>query len=115
MSFAEELGTTGSQDGVVWFREAMCAAGMGKISAGRAETLTSSPAGVESEFLWLLINFDRLRNPQPQVAEFLSKSLPGDSQNTGGLVLIPAGMVEDAGQQEPVHFPVSIRIKVPSI
>jgi hypothetical protein len=53
-----------------------------------------------------------VRNVQAQVAEFESQGLPGDPQQAGGLVLIPAGVLQDAGQQEPVHLTVRVRIEV---
>ena len=52
---------------------------------------------------------------QPQVAEFLAQGLPGDPQQAGGLVLIPTGVLQDAGQQLPVHLPMCLRVQIAGI
>jgi len=51
-----------------------------------------------------------VRNMQPQVAEFLAQSLPGDPQQAGRLVLIAVRILHDAGQQEPVKLAVHFRV-----
>ena len=60
----------------------------------------------------VFVGFDGLRDVQPQIAEFQAQGLPGDPQQAGGLVLIPAGVLQDAGQQEPVHLAVRFRVQV---
>jgi hypothetical protein len=40
---------------------------------------------------------------QPQFAEFQAQSLPGDALQEGGLMLTPPGILQDAGQQQPIH------------
>ena len=52
---------------------------------------------------------------QPQVAELQAQGLPGDPQQAGGLVLIPAGVLQDARQQEPVHLAVRLRVQVAGV
>ncbi len=49
---------------------------------------------------------------QPQVAEFLAQGLPGDPQQAGGLLLIATGVLQDAGQQQPIHLAVRLRVEV---
>jgi hypothetical protein len=39
-----------------------------------------------------------VRDVQPQLAEFQAQGLPGDAQQAGGLVSVPAGVLQDAGQ-----------------
>jgi hypothetical protein len=63
----------------------------------------------------IFLGFDGVRDVQPQVAEFLAQGLPGDPQQAGGLVLVPTGELKDAGQQEPVHLAVRLRVQVSSI
>ena len=40
---------------------------------------------------------DGARDGQPQVAEFQAQGLPGDPQQQRGLVLTPAGVLQDTG------------------
>jgi hypothetical protein len=49
--------------------------------------------------LVVLVGFDRVRDVQSQVAEFQAQVLPGDSKQAGGLVLIPASVLQHARQQ----------------
>jgi hypothetical protein len=51
------------------------------------------PSKPSSYGSFVVIGLDRLCHPQPQVAEFLPKGLPGDSQQASGLVLVPTGIV----------------------
>jgi hypothetical protein len=52
---------------------------------------------------------------QPQIAEFLTQSLPGDPQQAGGLVLVPTGVLKDARQQEAIQLAMRVRVKLLSI
>jgi hypothetical protein len=52
---------------------------------------------------------------QSQVAEFQAQGLPGDPQESGGLVLIPSRILQNEGQQEAVHPAVCVRVEVLSI
>src|SRR5437762_13879825 len=56
--------------------------------------------------------FGGARGGGPQVAEFQAQGLPGDPQEQGGLVLTPPGVLQDAGQQEPVQVAVRLRVEV---
>ena len=58
--------------------------------------------------LWLVVfvGFHGLRDGHPQIAELDAQGLPGDSQEAGGLVLISAGELQDAEQQEPINLAV---------
>src|SRR5262249_36008814 len=49
---------------------------------------------------------------QPQVAEFLTKGLPGDPQQPSSLVLIAAGVLQTKRQQEPVYLAVGVGVEV---
>ena len=55
------------------------------------------------------------RGPQAQVAEFEAQGLAGDAQQEGGLVLIPPGVLQDAGQQQPVQLAVGLRVQVADV
>ena len=59
--------------------------------------------------------FRGARGGQPQVAEFQAQGLPGDPQQQGGLVLTPAGVLQDARQQEPVQLAVRLRVEVADV
>ena len=63
----------------------------------------------------VLFTFDHMRDVQPQFAEFLAHGLAGDPQQEGGLLLTPPGVLQDAGQQEPVQLAVRFRIQVADV
>src|SRR5262245_27431804 len=63
----------------------------------------------------VFVGFHRVRHAQAQFAEFRAQGLPGDAQQEGGPVLIPAGVFQDAGQHEPVQLPVDLRVQVPRV
>jgi len=52
----------------------------------------------------VFVGSNGVRDVQSQVAEFLTQGLPGDPQQAGGLLLIPTGVLQDAGQQDAVHL-----------
>jgi len=48
------------------------------------------------------VGFDGVRDVQAQVLELGAQGPPGDAQQEGGPGLVPAGVVQDAREQEPV-------------
>ena len=65
--------------------------------------------------LVVFISLDRVCDMQSQFAEFLAQGLSGDPQQAGRLMLIPAGVLQDAGEQEAVHLAMRVRVEVLSI
>ena len=61
------------------------------------------------------VRLSGVRDRQTEVAELLAQGLPGDPQQEGGLVLAPAGVLQDAGQQEPVQLAVRLRVQVADV
>ena len=43
--------------------------------------------------------FEGARDVQSQVLELRAQGMPGDAQQEGGPALVPAGVLQDAGQQ----------------
>src|SRR5262245_52133175 len=70
-------------------------AGVGRIEKGRARAALRQV---------VFVGFNRVGNMQAQVAELRAQGLPGNPQQEGGPVLVPAGVRQDAGEQEPVEF-----------
>src|SRR4051812_45856165 len=62
--------------------------------------------------LVVFVGLDGVRNGQPQVAKFLAQGLPGDPQQAGGPVLIPPGVLQGEGQQDPVHLAVCLCVEI---
>src|SRR5262249_6754832 len=58
----------------------------------------------------VLVGFDGVRDVQSQFLELRAQGPPGDAQQEGGPGLVPAGMLQDAGEQEPIHLPVAVRV-----
>jgi hypothetical protein len=59
--------------------------------------------------------FAGARCGRPQVAEFEAQGLAGDPQEQGGLVLTPAGVVDDARQKETAQVAVRRRVDVADV
>lgn len=60
----------------------------------------------------VFISFQRMCDMQSQVAQFLTQRLPGDSQQPGCLVLVPARELEDERQEKPVDFAMCVGIEI---
>ena len=52
---------------------------------------------------------------QAEVVQLHAQGLPGDAEQKGGAVLVPAGVLEDAGEQEPIQLPVGLRVQVAGV
>src|SRR5262249_11662813 len=60
----------------------------------------------------VLMGFDRVGDMQSWVGEFLAQRSPGDPKEESGRGLVPAGILQDARQQEPVQLPHSFLVQV---
>jgi len=49
---------------------------------------------------------------QAQVAQFHAQGLPSDAQQAGGPLLVPADVLQDAGEQEPIQIQVDLLVQV---
>jgi hypothetical protein len=49
---------------------------------------------------------------QAPVAQLHAQGLPSDAQQAGGSVLVPAGVLQDAGEQEPIQVQVDLLVQV---
>ena len=63
----------------------------------------------------VFFRFDVARDRQPQVTEFHAQGLPSDSQQESGLLEIPACVLQDAWQQQPVHLLVRVSVQVTDV
>ena len=52
---------------------------------------------------------------QSQVSELRAQGLPGDAQQDGGPVLVAAGVLQDAGEQETIQLPQGLLVQVTRI
>ena len=49
---------------------------------------------------------------QAKLAQLHAQSLAGDAQQNCGPVLVPAGVLHDAGEHEPIQLPVALPVHV---
>src|SRR5437764_8893014 len=52
---------------------------------------------------------------QAQLAELQAQSLPGDAEQEGGPELVPARVLQDAREQEPIQLPVGLLVQVAGV
>jgi hypothetical protein len=52
---------------------------------------------------------------QAYVLELRAQGPPGDAQQKGGALLIPAGVLQDVGEHEPIQLPVDLPVHVAGI
>src|SRR5260370_1152530 len=52
---------------------------------------------------------------QAQLAQLHAQGLPGDAQQEGGPVLVAAGVLQDAGEQDPIQLAASLRVQVAGV
>ncbi len=90
------------EDAIVYIRDCQTAA-----RCVSEETLHPTAVGLSQVFF---LGFNGVGDVQAEVAEFLAQGLAGDAQQAGGLVLIPPGVLQDTGQQEPVQLAVRVRV-----
>jgi hypothetical protein len=60
----------------------------------------------------VFLGLNRMRDGQPQIAEFLAKGLAGDPKNPGGLMLVAVRKPQHQREQDSVELFVSRRIKI---
>jgi hypothetical protein len=63
----------------------------------------------------IVVRFNRVRPLPAQVLELHVQDPPGDAEQEGGLGLVAAGVLHDAGQHEPVQLPVDLRVQVAGV
>src|SRR5438105_3218591 len=59
--------------------------------------------------------FDGVRDVQSQLAELDAQGLPGDSQQSGGLMLIAPGVLENASEQHTIDLAVRVGVNILSV
>ena len=52
---------------------------------------------------------------QAYVLELRALGPPGDAQQKGGPLLIPAGVLQDVGEHEPIQLPVDLPVHVAGV
>src|SRR5262249_54728520 len=63
----------------------------------------------------LLDRFDGLGDAQGQFAEPAPQGFAGDPEPAGGLVLTPAGVLENTGQEESIDVPVNLGVQIAGV
>jgi hypothetical protein len=61
------------------------------------------------------VGFDGARDLQSQVLKLRAQGYPGNSKELGSPALIAAGVLQDAGEQEPIQLPVDLRMQIASV
>jgi len=61
------------------------------------------------------VGFLRGRDVQYQLTGLLGQGSTGGPEQEGGPVLVPAGVVQDAGEQQPVQLSVGLRVQVAGV
>jgi hypothetical protein len=62
-----------------------------------------------------LVGFNRLRNVQAEVSQLRAQGFPGNPQQAGGPLLVAAGVLQDAGEQEPIQLAVALLVEVAAV
>ena len=60
----------------------------------------------------VFLGLNRMRDAQPQIAEFLAKGLAGDPKNPGGLMLVAFRKLQHQREKDSVELFVSRRINI---
>jgi hypothetical protein len=47
--------------------------------------------------------------------ELRAQGPPGDAQQESGPLLVPTGVLQDAGEQEPIQLPVDLPVQVAGV
>ena len=59
--------------------------------------------------------FNRVRNVQAYVLKLRAQGPPGDAHQEGGPLLIPAGVLQNAGEQKPVQLAMAVLVQVAGV